>query len=125
MSRHSTRSVVFIAFLLLSAPPLFAQDVAAGSPHDSSLALDVTRGVLLDPTTYAPAAILYTSMRLDWKSSQPFFARGYVEANDRYTISGLPHDVPVSFALGVVSASRSPSTNWMPAAINLTRLGAM
>jgi hypothetical protein len=97
---RSTRSAVLTAFLLLSTGPLFAQEVATGSPKVSSLASDLTKGVLLDPTTYAPAAILYTSMRLDWKSSQPFFERGYVEANDRYTISGLPHDVPVSFAQG-------------------------
>jgi len=98
--RRSTQFVVLTAFLLLPAAPLLAQDVASGAPKVSSLASDLTKGVLLDPTTYAPAVILYTSMRLDWTSSQPFFERGYVEANDRYTISGLPHDVPVSFAQG-------------------------
>jgi hypothetical protein len=87
-------------FLLLPAGALFAQDVATGSPKVSSLTSDLTSGVLLDPTTYVPAATLYTSMRLDWKSSQPFFEHGYFEANDRYTISGRGHDVPVSFAQG-------------------------
>ena len=100
MIRRSPSALVFTAFLFLSAGPLFAQDVPTGSPKAASLASDLTRGVLLDPTTYAPAALLYTSMRLDWKSSQPFFAHGYVEANDRYTISGRGHDVPVSFAQG-------------------------
>src|SRR5947208_3213169 len=31
----------------------------------------------------------------------------------------------VSFALGVVSASRSPSTNWIPPSISFTRSGIM
>jgi hypothetical protein len=98
--RRSSGSALLTLFLLLSAGPLFAQDVEGGSPKLSSLASDLTKGVLLDPTTYAPAAILYTSMRLDWNSSQPFFRHGYVEANERYTISGRAHDVPVSFARG-------------------------
>lgn len=61
---------------------------------------DVARQVATDPTTYAPAAILYTSLRLDWSSSQPLFRQGYVEDNPLYTVSGLPHDVPVSYHEG-------------------------
>jgi hypothetical protein len=98
--RRSASAFFVTVLLLLPAGPLFAQDVATGSPKVSSLTSDLTKGVLLDPTTYVPAAVLYTSMRLDWKTSQPFFEHGYVEANDRYTISGRAHDVPVSFGQG-------------------------
>jgi hypothetical protein len=88
------------ALFLLVAATAGAQDIKPESSRLPSLASELTKGVIFDPTTYAPAAILYTSMRLDWKTSQPFFEHGFVEANDRYTISGRSHDVPVSFAQG-------------------------
>jgi hypothetical protein len=47
-----------------------------------------------------PAGLLYTSMQLDWNSSQPFFQNGFFENNARYTRSGLPRDVPISYAAG-------------------------
>ena len=91
---------VLISLVLLSAGTARAQAVDAEAPRVSSFVSDVTKGVVLDPTTYAPAALLYQSMRLDWKSSQAFFQNGFVEANERYTVSGRAHDVPVSFAQG-------------------------
>ena len=77
----------------------WAQDHAEDMPQRSILASTV-KSTLLDPTTYAPATVLYGSMLLDWKSSQPLFARGYVEANPRFTRNGLPYDVPLSYAAG-------------------------
>jgi hypothetical protein len=62
---------------------------------------DVTRGVLLDPTTYAPATLAYTMQRLDWKSSQVFFEHGWLEQNKQFTVSGRPNDVPISYRAGV------------------------
>jgi len=56
--------------------------------------------VVIDPTTYATSAMLYETMQLDWVSSQPFFRNGFVEDNGRYTVSGLPHDIPISYAEG-------------------------
>jgi hypothetical protein len=70
------------------------------SESDSSIFWDVTKSVVLDPTTYAPATLAYTSMRLDWRSSQPLFQNGWVEQNRRFTISGRPNDTPISFADG-------------------------
>ena len=64
------------------------------------LITETLRRVLLDPTTYAPAAIVYTSLHLDWKSSQPMFRAGYLEAHPGYTINGLPYDIPVNYAEG-------------------------
>lgn len=100
MRRLGISAVLISLVLLSSVGNARAQAVDPEGPRISSSVVDVTRGVVLDPTTYAPAAILYQSMRLDWRSSQPFFQHGYVEANDRYTVSGRAHDVPVSFAQG-------------------------
>jgi hypothetical protein len=44
--------------------------------------------------------MLYTSMRLDWNSSQPFFQNGFLEDNARYTQSGFAKDTPLSYSDG-------------------------
>ena len=73
---------------------------AAQSETDSNVFWDVTKAVVFDPTTYAPATLSYTSMKLDWQSSQTLFRHGWLEQNHRFTVSGRPNDVPVSFADG-------------------------
>ena len=65
-----------------------------------SLAISSAVAALKDPTTYVPATMLYVSSRLDWNSSQAFFQHGDVEENPRYTITGLPHDTPMSYGAG-------------------------
>jgi hypothetical protein len=100
MRRSGISAVLISLVLLVSVGNARAQIVNPEPPRISSVVADVAKGVVLDPTTYAPAAFLYESMRLDWRTSQPFFQHGYVEANDRYTVSGRAHDVPVSFAQG-------------------------
>ena len=55
---------------------------------------------MFDPTTYAPATLSYTSMKMDWNSSQTLFRNGWVEQNHRFTMSGRPNDMPVSYADG-------------------------
>lgn len=77
----------------LTAVPGRAQSLGE---HAKAIAADV----LKDPTTYGPAAATGIGKTLDWTSSQRFFAAGYVEANPYYTVSGLPHDRPVSSATG-------------------------
>lgn len=90
------RTAVVAAFLVaLSAAPGRAQSTSF-SEHARSIVVDV----FTDPTTYAPAAATEIGKSLDWTSSQRFFAAGYVEENPYYTISGLPHDRPVSRATG-------------------------
>jgi hypothetical protein len=93
-------AIAWITILFLSAAPARAQAPAPQDPEHHSAFADVVRGVVLDPTTYAPSVMLYESMHLDWVSSQPFFRNGFVEDNSRYTISGLPHDVPVGYGEG-------------------------
>jgi hypothetical protein len=73
---------------------------SAQGETDSNWFWDVTKSVVLDPTTYAPATLSYTSMRMDWDSSQPLFRNGWVEQNRRFTLSGRPNDRPVSYAEG-------------------------
>jgi hypothetical protein len=83
------------ALVATAARPAFAQDEKQGSPVAA-----VIKGVLLDPTTYAPAAIAYDATMRDWKTSQPFFQNGFVEHNARFTVSGRPDDWAIGYAAG-------------------------
>ena len=91
---------VITRWLLLTVVILTPVVASAQTEDDSSLFWDVTKSVLFDPTTYAPATLSYTSMKLDWQSSQPLFRNGWVEQNYRFTISGRPNDKPISIADG-------------------------
>jgi hypothetical protein len=93
------RSFTLIFVLLFLA--LFAPSIArAQDDGRSNVVLDLTKAVLFDPTTYAPATLSYTSQRMDWKTSQALFNAGWVEHNARFTVSGRPDDKPISFAAG-------------------------
>lgn len=86
----------FLLTIMILTPAV----ASAQADTDSNLFWDVTKAVVLDPTTYAPATLSYTSMKLDWNSSQPLFRNGWVEQNQRFTLSGRSNDVPVSFVDG-------------------------
>ena len=86
--------------LLLTVMVLTPAIASAQSETDSNIFWDVTKAVVFDPTTYAPATLSYTSMKMDWQSSQALFRNGWVEQNHRFTISGRPNDIPVSFGDG-------------------------
>jgi hypothetical protein len=92
---RSTAAVLFAAFTILAAVPAFAQN-----REQSSLLADTFKRVVFDPTTYAPAALAYDATMRDWNSSQVFFRNGYVEYNERFTISGRPKDIPIGYAAG-------------------------
>ena len=92
--RAMTRVVLLL--MLILAPSI----ASAQGETDSNLFWDVTKAVVFDPTTYAPAALSYTSMKMDWDSSQTLFRNGWVEQNRRFTISGRANDLPISFADG-------------------------
>lgn len=85
---------------LITAMMLTPAIAAAQAETDSNVFWDVTKAVVFDPTTYAPATLSYTSMKLDWQSSQTLFRNGWMEQNHRFTVSGRPNDVPISFAEG-------------------------
>lgn len=85
-------SAVLVAGVLFGAGrPVAAQSSAAGV---------IARQVLTDPTTYTPAVANYVFSRLDWASSQPLFARGYLEQDPAFTLSGRADAAPVPDGVG-------------------------
>jgi hypothetical protein len=87
---------LFALWLTIIAP----SPASAQTENESSWFWDVTKSVVFDPTTYAPAVFSYTSMKMDWNSSQLLFQNGWVEQNHRFTISGRANDIPISYADG-------------------------
>jgi len=82
---------------------LIAPSVALAQSEDTQqtpVVWSVAKSVLIDPTTYAPAALAYTSLRMDWTSSQPLFRAGWLEHNQLFTVSGRPNDKPISYDAG-------------------------
>ncbi len=94
-TRRSTSYVLLLALIVVM--PLRA---SAQNRDQSSFLADTFKGVILDPTTYAPAVVAYDATVRDWNSSQPFFGHGYYEHNERFTITGRPNDFPVAYAVG-------------------------
>ncbi len=90
------RALLVAALLVALTPAPGRAQSSSFSEHARSVIVDV----LTDPTTYAPAVATEIGKSLDWSSSQRFFAAGYVEDNPYYTVSGLPHDRPVSRGTG-------------------------
>jgi hypothetical protein len=94
---HRLAAAAIIGIVTIgNAGSLTAQE---NDKHPSAVA-DVIRGVVFDPTTYAPAVISYDATLRDWNTSQPFFRNGYLERNARFTVSGLSYDRPVSYVAG-------------------------
>jgi len=95
--RGWTRQCVTALALAIVLMPAyaFAQESNGGSAVGG-----IFKRVVLDPTTYAPAVIAYDATMRDWNTSQPFFRNGYYERNERFTLSGLPNDRPVSYEVG-------------------------
>src|SRR5258708_5000331 len=88
-------SLTILMLVLASAPLASAQD-----EKPSSGFAGVVKGVFFDPTTYAPAVIGYDATMKDWNTSQPFFQNGFVEHNERFTLTGRPNDTPLSYTTG-------------------------
>lgn len=85
----------------------FLLAVILAAPHDAiaqngvgEFVKGVAKDVVLDPTTYGPFGASWLGKQLDWNSSQVFFEHGFVESNADFTINGLPHDTPISYAAG-------------------------
>ena len=93
--RFGTAFVIIATFVLTDAKLAFAQDETPSSGF-----ADVVKGIVFDPTTYAPAVIGYHATMKDWNTSQPFFKNGFVEHNQRFTVTGQPNDVAVSYTVG-------------------------
>jgi hypothetical protein len=110
--------VVFGVLAILSVPSF----ASAQEEHRSSIVWNVTKSVLFDPTTYTPAVMSYESERMDWKTSQGFFRAGWLEGNSRFTKSGLPNDVPLSYAAGNAQIRRDGLARLQQSVLN--NLGA-
>jgi hypothetical protein len=93
--RLASTFVLILTLVLASAPFASAQD-----EKRSSAFADVVKGVVLDPTTYAPALIGYDATMRDWNTSQPFFRNGFVEHNQRFTVTGQPDDTALNYMVG-------------------------
>ena len=88
--------VTFVILAIVFVPTaVFAQE----DSHPNGV-LSLVKSVVLDPTTYAPAALSYTSQKADWDSSQVLFNAGFMEHNYRYTITGQPDAKPLSYSDG-------------------------
>src|SRR5437762_64567 len=87
--------VLILALVLASAPFASAQE-----EKRSSTFADVVKGVAFDPTTYAPALVGYHATMKDWNTSQPFFQNGFVEHNQRFTVTGRPDDTALGYMVG-------------------------
>jgi hypothetical protein len=87
-------------FVLVLAAFVTPALVSAQDTGRSNAVVDLTKAVLFDPTTYAPAGLSYASQRMDWKTSQVLFSAGWLEHNSRYTVSGRADDVPVGYEAG-------------------------
>ena len=92
-----TRQSVTALAIAVVLMPAFA---SAQDSNDGSVVGSIFKRVVFDPTTYAPAVIAYDGTMRDWNTSQPFFRHGYYERNERFTLSGLPNDRPVSYEVG-------------------------
>ena len=90
--------VFCVAFAVLTL--LWTSSASAQEPPAASFVSDLVKGVVFDPTTYAPAIVAYGATRLDWESSQVFFQHGFAEHNARYTVSGIGDSVAISHRAG-------------------------
>jgi len=97
LQRAALRSASVLTVTALTGI-LFPLTVSA--QEQPSLLGDTVKKVVLDPTTYAPAIIAYDATMRDWNTSQPFFRNGFVEHNERFTLTGRPNDMPVSYEVG-------------------------
>jgi hypothetical protein len=105
---------VFVLSIICSAPCV----ASAQNESKPNIVLDVAKSVLFDPTTYTPAALSYTSQRMDWNTSQPLFNAGWVEHNARFTVSGRPDDRPISYGAGMGQIRRDALAHLQESVVN-------
>jgi len=90
-------SILFFVLAIVCGP----LTASAQEETKSNVVWDVAKSVLIDPTTYAPATLSYTSQRMDWQTSQVLFHAGWVEHNALFTVSGRPDDTPIGYDAGM------------------------
>jgi hypothetical protein len=120
MHGHTQRNQHFFMwiFLFVLAVIFTPCAVSAQTEGRSNVVVDLTKAVLFDPTTYAPATLSYTSQRMDWNSSQALFNAGWLEHNSRYTVSGRPDDTPIGFEAGNRQIRRDAIAHFQESLVN-------
>ena len=108
----ATSAIITVLLVLTTARYVSAQE-----QERSSAVADIFKGVVFDPTTYAPALISYDATMRDWNTSQPFFRNGYFERNARFTVSGRPNDSAVSYTVGKNQILRDTLTTFGTSAV--------
>jgi hypothetical protein len=98
--QHFSLRVIATFTMIFTLVLASAQFASAQDEKRSSAFADVVKGVVIDPTTYAPALIGYHATMKDWNTSQPFFQIGFVEHNERFTVTGRPDDTALSYVNG-------------------------
>ena len=83
----------------VTAPAALAQTTDR-SQGATAFLVDLTKDIVFDPTTWAPASISFAATRLDWNSSQVFFQQGILERNPRFTVNGRSPGVPITYGDG-------------------------
>jgi len=112
-------TVVRISLLVSAILVVRPHVIMAQEPESKpNVVLDVTKSVLLDPTTYVPATLSYTSQKMDWNSSQVLFRAGWLEHNHRFTLSGRPDDKPISFEAGNGQIRRAALLHFQESVVN-------
>jgi hypothetical protein len=117
-SKKSAATWVIAFVLALVVALAFPISLKAQDNEQPSLFGSIAKQVVLDPTTYAPAAIAYGATMRDWNTSQPLFNSGFVEGNARFTISGLPNDRPIGYAEGQRQILRDAFVNLQMSVVN-------
>lgn len=95
----------YLTSFLVAVIMLWTASVASAqtgeAPHRAtSFLADLTKDIVFDPTTWAPASISFTATRLDWNSSQVFFRQGILERNPRFTVNGVSPGIAVTYGDG-------------------------
>jgi hypothetical protein len=110
--QRTARRGIIVAILFAAGITCVAPSRAIAQDREQASFLgSIAKQVALDPTTYAPAVIAYDATLRDWKTSQPFFQHGFMEHNARFTISGRPNDVPLSYGAGQKRILMDAATN--------------
>ena len=116
---HTAKQHVVIWIYLFVLAVVFTPAVVTAQDNGrSNIVVDLTKAVLFDPTTYTPAALSYTSQRMDWKTSQVLFNAGWMEHNSRYTVSGRANDTPLSFEAGNKQIRRDALAHLQASVVN-------
>jgi hypothetical protein len=98
VSRYLT--TLALAIILLCAAATASAQTPVERRSATGFVVDLTKDIVFDPTTWAPASLSFAATRLDWNSSQVFFRQGVLERNPRFTVDGRSPGAPIGYGEG-------------------------